>query len=153
MHALKNLKERNPFRQFSVVALQVFSLIMIWLISNQASIFFHLPFSGGIVGLLLLVFLLTAGVIKPTVIELGGDLILANMLLYFIPLVVSLVQYSALFAQSGFRLIAAIGIGFMVVLSATALTVEVVCQIIRKRHFRRLVAHRINRTEKNPSIA
>lgn len=145
METLKEVRANNNFRQWKIVVLQVFALIAIWFISNQLSILFHLPFSGGIIGLFLLVACLVFGLVKPSSIEIGGDFILANMLLYFIPLVVSLVQYGALFSQSGVRLIAAIGIGFMLVLSATALTVELVCRLIRKKHLNRIVGHRARR--------
>ncbi|MBK4997932.1 CidA/LrgA family protein [Pseudomonas sp. S31] len=104
-----------------------------------------LPVSGGILGLAMLVVLLLTGLVKPRWIEGGAELILANMLLYFIPLVVSVVQYKDLFETVGIKLFVAIGTGFLAVMLVTALVVEGVCQLIRKQHFRKVLQVRKER--------
>lgn len=122
--------------------LQVLGLIVAWYAADRASSWLGLPFSGGVVGLIVMVVLLQTGVLRPSVIQHGADWLLSNMLLFFVPLVVSVVQFTGLLKADGLRLFAAIGIGFTCVLLATAFTVEWVCRFERGRKLRRLRAER-----------
>ena len=128
---------------------QALLLSVLWFAADRGAKMFGIPISGGILGLGILVVLLLTGVIKPAWIEGGADLILANMLLYFIPLVVSIVQYTELFEVEGLKLILTIGVGFLSVLLITAFVVEWMCQLIRKRHFNNLVEARRDRALMN----
>jgi holin-like protein len=123
-------------------ALQVAFIIAVWFGADRGAAAIGLPFSGGVVGLLLLVTLLLTGVIRPGLIELGADWLLANMLLFFVPLVVSVVQFTRVLESEGIKLFIAIGVGFISVLVATALTVEWVCRFGRGRRLHRLRAVR-----------
>ncbi|MYM72833.1 CidA/LrgA family protein [Duganella sp. FT134W] len=121
---------------------QVLGLIAAWYAADRVSAWVGLPFSGGVVGLIIMVILLQSGVLRPAAIEHGADWLLSNMLLFFIPLVVSVVQFTGLLKEDGLRLFAAIGIGFTCVMLATAFTVEWVCRFERGRKLRRLRADR-----------
>lgn len=121
---------------------QVLGLIAAWYAADRFSAWVGLPFSGGVVGLIIMVILLQSGVLRPSAIEHGADWLLSNMLLFFIPLVVSVVQFTGLLKEDGLRLFAAIGIGFTCVMLATAFTVEWVCRFERGRKLRRLRADR-----------
>jgi holin-like protein len=123
-------------------AAQVLLLIAVWYGADRAATWLGLPFSGGVVGLLLMVALLLSGAVRPVVVDRGADWLLSNMLLFFIPLVVSVVQFTGLLKSEGLRLFAAIGLGFISVLLATALTVEWVCRMDRGRRLRRLLRSR-----------
>lgn len=127
-----------PIQRFFYTILQVLLLIAVWAACDRAAAWLHLPFSGGVVGLLLMVALLLGGVVRPSVVDHGAEWLLSNMLLFFIPLIVSVVQFTALLEREGMRLFAAIGIGFMSVLLATALTVEWVCRFERGVRLRKL---------------
>lgn len=118
--------------------LQVALLTAIWYACDRFAAWLHLPFSGGVVGLLVMVALLLAGVVRPSVLDHGAEWLLSNMLLFFIPLIVSVVQFTALLEREGVRLFAAIGIGFISVLLATAFTVESVCKFERRLRLRKL---------------
>lgn len=122
--------------------LQVLGLIAAWYAADCAAAWLHLPFSGGVVGLLAMVALLLSGALRPATVENGADWLLSNMLLFFIPLVVSVVQFTDLLKSEGLRLFAAIGLGFVSVLLATAFTVEWVCRLERGRRLRRLRSER-----------
>jgi holin-like protein len=121
---------------------QVGVLIAAWWLADQAAAALHLPFSGGVVGLFVLVALLLAGWVKPAAIELGANWLLANMLLFFIPLVVSVVQFTELLKTQGVTLLLDIGLGFASVMLATALTVEWVCRLERKLRLQKLLRQR-----------
>jgi len=124
--------------RFVYTVLQIALLIAIWYVCDRIAAWLHLPFSGGVVGLLVMVALLLAGVVRPSVVDHGAEWLLSNMLLFFIPLIVSVVQFTALLEREGVRLFTAIGIGFISVLLATAFTVEWVCKFERRVRLRKL---------------
>lgn len=124
---------------------QVGILIAVWWAADQAAAALQLPFSGGVVGLFVLVALLASGWLKPAAIELGANWLLANMLLFFIPLVVSVVQFTELIKAKGLILLLDIGLGFACVMLATAFTVEWVCRYERKLRLKKLLRRRAAR--------
>ncbi|KQQ31861.1 Holin-like protein CidA [Duganella sp. Leaf126] len=130
------------FARLGHTLLQITLLIVIWYACDRLAAWLHLPFSGGVVGLLVMVTLLLTGVVRPSVVHQGAEWLLSNMLLFFIPLIVSVVQFTALIERQGLRLFAAIGIGFLCVLLATAYTVEWVCGFERRLRLRKLRAAR-----------
>lgn len=133
---------RQPVR----TAWQVGILIAAWWLADTAAGALHLPFSGGVVGLFVLVALLLAGWVRPAAIELGANWLLANMLLFFIPLVVSVVQFTQLLKAQGLMLFVNIGLGFASVMLATAFTVEWVCRYERRQRLQALLRQRKART-------
>jgi len=124
---------------------QVGVLIAAWWAADQAADALQLPFSGGVVGLFALVALLASGMVKPGAIELGANWLLANMLLFFIPLVVSVVQFADLIRTKGLILLLDIGLGFACVMLATAFTVEWVCRYERQLRLKKLLRRRAAR--------
>ncbi|WP_426054192.1 CidA/LrgA family protein [Janthinobacterium sp. PSPC2-1] len=133
------------WRQPAQTAWQVGVLIAAWWLADEAASALHLPFSGGVVGLFVLVALLLSGWVRPATIELGANWLLANMLLFFIPLVVSVVQFTQLLKAQGLMLFVNIGLGFASVMLATALTVEWVCRYERKLRLQKLLRQRAAR--------
>ena len=125
---------------------QVGLLIAAWWAADRAAAALHLLFSGGVVGLFALVALLATGLVKPAAIELGANWLLANMLLFFIPLVVSVVQFTDLIKSKGLILLLDIGLGFACVMLATALTVEWVCRYERRLRLNKLLRRRAARS-------
>ena len=133
------------WRQPAQTVWQVGVLIAAWWLADEAASALHLPFSGGVVGLFVLVALLLSGWMRPAAIELGANWLLANMLLFFIPLVVSVVQFTQLLKSQGLMLFVNIGLGFASVMLATALTVEWVCRYERKLRLQKLLRQRTAR--------
>lgn len=135
------------WRQPAQTVWQVGVLIAAWWLADEAAAALHLPFSGGVVGLFVLVALLLAGWVRPAAIELGANWLLANMLLFFIPLVVSVVQFTQLLKSQGLMLFVNIGLGFASVMLATAFTVEWVCRYERKLRLQTLRRQRAARRQ------
>lgn len=135
------------WRQPAQTVWQVGILIAAWWLADEAACALHLPFSGGVVGLFVLVALLLAGWVRPAAIELGANWLLANMLLFFIPLVVSVVQFTHLLKTQGLTLFLNIGLGFASVMLATALTVEWVCRFERQLRLQKLLRQRAARAQ------
>ncbi|PHV33079.1 CidA/LrgA family protein [Janthinobacterium sp. BJB312] len=135
------------WRQPAQTVWQVGVLIAAWWLADAAASALHLPFSGGVVGLFVLVALLLAGWVRPAAIELGANWLLANMLLFFIPLVVSVVQFTQLLKSQGLMLFVNIGLGFASVMLVTAFTVEWVCRYERKLRLQKLLRQRTTRAQ------
>ena len=133
------------WRQPAQTVWQVGVLIAAWWLADAAASALHLPFSGGVVGLFVLVALLLAGWVRPAAIELGANWLLANMLLFFIPLVVSVVQFTQLLKTQGLTLFLNIGLGFASVMLATAFTVEWVCRYERQLRLKKRLRQRAMR--------
>ena len=145
LHPAAALPSAPVWRQPAQIAWQVGLLIAAWWLADAAASALHLPFSGGVVGLFVLVALLLSGGVRPSAIELGANWLLANMLLFFIPLVVSVVQFTQLLKAQGVMLFVNIGLGFASVMLATAFTVEWVCRYERWLRLQKLVRQRTAR--------
>ena len=147
LHPTAALPPAPAWRQPAQTAWQVGVRIAAWWLADEAASALHLPFSGGVVGLFVLVALLLSGWVRPAAIELGANWLLANMLLFFIPLVVSVVQFTQLLKTQGVMLFVNIGLGFASVILATALTVEWVCRYERKLRLQKLLRQRTARAQ------
>ncbi|MNN92385.1 holin-like protein [compost metagenome] len=87
------------------------------------------------IGLGLLLAAFASGWVKPAALQLGAGLLMAEMLLFFIPALMSLLDYGALLRQDGWRILLVIGCSTLLVMLATALTVEWVCRwSVRHEH-------------------
>jgi holin-like protein len=84
---------------------QILILYGFVLIGNWLRDFLHLPLSGSIIGLLLLLAALSLKIYKLEWIESGAYFLLAYLPLYFIPATVGVMNYWHVFAGIGFLLI------------------------------------------------
>ncbi|UVL62466.1 CidA/LrgA family protein [Pseudomonas sp. B21-032] len=91
------------------------------------------PIPGGVMGLALLLLLFALGVLKPAMLQLGAGLLMAEMLLFFIPALMSLLDYGSLLRDEGWRILLVIGVSTLLVMVVTAVTVEWICRW-RLRH-------------------
>lgn len=103
---------------FKTIA-QVLFFILLAKLSDELVIWLHLPIPGSIVGILLLFTLLELKVIRLDWIELGSKWLLSEMLLFFIPATVSIINYKSLIQTSGIKIfISIIGSTLLVMLCA-----------------------------------
>jgi holin-like protein len=108
----------------SLAALQMGALVALWWVADQAAHRLGLPVPGSVLGLAVLVGLLWSGLLPLAWVKAGADLLLAEMLLFFIPAVVAVVKYPALILQRGWTLLAVILLGTAAVMVGTAFAVE-----------------------------
>ncbi|OZI37659.1 hypothetical protein CAL29_04500 [Bordetella genomosp. 10] len=83
-----------------------------------------LPLAPGVVGLLTVLGLLLAGIVRIEWIKGGANWMLNELVLFFIPSVVAVVKYFDLFRREGVQLVLAIAVGTLLVMAATALAVH-----------------------------
>ncbi len=84
----------------------------------------HLPLPANLVGMLLLLCLILCRVIPLAWVSAGARWLLAEMLLFFVPAVVAVVNYAHLLMVEGWRIFLVIGVSTLLVLGATAWVVD-----------------------------
>ena len=102
---------------------QLALLLLFWAIGYGLQQRFHVPISAGVLGLFLALAALLCGVLKLDWIKGGADFVLGELVLFFVPCVVGLLKYQALFQSQGWQLISTIAIGTVCVMVATAYAV------------------------------
>ena len=108
-------------------------LLGLYLLGCQLAAWLAWPIPGGVIGMVLLLLAFAFGWVKPAALQLGAGLLMAEMLLFFIPALMSLLDYGALVRDDGWRILLVIGVSTLLVMVVTAFTVEAVCRW-RSRH-------------------
>ena len=103
-------------------------LCALFLLGGQLATWLGWPIPGGVMGLALLLLLFASGVLKPAMLQLGAGWLMAEMLLFFIPALMSLLDYGALLRNDGWRILLVIAVSTLLVMVVTAFTVEWVCR-------------------------
>lgn len=116
--------QRTGWLQRVQVPLQVVLYIGFFLVAQQLVDWLHLPLPANIVGMLLLLALIMLRVLPLDWVKAGSRWLLAEMLLFFVPAVVAVVNYSQLLRVEGWRIMLVIGISTLLVLATTALVVD-----------------------------
>lgn len=122
--ALALSSQRTGWLQRVQVPLQVALYIAFFLFAQELVDRFHLPLPANIVGMLLLLALIMLRVLPLGWVKAGSRWLLAEMLLFFIPAVVAVINYSQLLRVEGWRIMLVIGLSTLLVLAATALVVD-----------------------------
>jgi len=107
---------------------QIGYLYVILFIGNSIARLLHLPIPGSIIGLVLLFLLLQFHIIKLEWIELGAGLLLSELLLFFIPSAIGVIDYTALFGVQGVKAVLVIVLSAIVVMFATGFTAQLLGQ-------------------------
>ncbi|MGY4003925.1 CidA/LrgA family protein [Aeromonas sanarellii] len=103
---------------------QIALLAAIWLLADIAVRTLHLPLPANLTGMLLLLVCILLGVVKAQWFSAGARWLLAEMLLFFVPAVVAVVNYQELLLQEGWRIMVVLVVSTVLVLGTTALVVD-----------------------------
>lgn len=95
-----------------------------------------LPIPASMIGLLLLLLALKLGIVKLKWIEQGGNWLLAELMLFFVPSAVGIVNYDEMLSWQGFESILLIGISTFIVIGSTAYIAEKINNRKRKELIR-----------------
>jgi holin-like protein len=121
-------------RHCALIALQVGLLIGLWLASDRLSRGLQWPIPGGVIGLAGLAVLLFCRLLPLRLVERGANWLLAEMLLFFIPPFMAVVDAGRLIAEVGWRLLAVLPLGCLLVMIGTGLVVDRVFRYEQRRH-------------------
>lgn len=103
---------------------QVVALSMIWFLADFLVSTFYIPLPANLTGMLLLLTLVIMRVVKVDWLRKGATWLLAEMLLFFVPAVIAVVNYQELMQQQGLRIMAVLVISTIMVIAITAWTVD-----------------------------
>ncbi len=94
-----------------------------------------LPVPGAVLGLALLLALLATGGVRLNHIRRGADWLLAEMLLFFVPAVMCLLDHQELVGWLGLKILLVIAVGTLLVMGGTAVAIDL-CYRWMHRHGR-----------------
>jgi holin-like protein len=86
----------------------------------------HLPLPGSIVGICLVFLLLQAGILRLEWLESGADCLIAELMLFFIPSAVGVIQYQQMMLVSGLRFELVILLSTLTVMICTGVLAETI---------------------------
>ena len=121
----------SRWSQAAKAVLQVAVLSAIWIAMEALREHFGWSMPAGLIGFALLAIGLFSGVIKASWLQAGTDWLMAEMLLFFIPALMSLLDYGTLLRNDGWRILLVIAASTLMVMLVTAFTVELA---VRMRH-------------------
>ena len=113
--------------------LQVGLIGVFWAAGEALARTTGLPLPGGIIGMALALTLFLAGGLKAASMKRGANWMLAEMLLFFVPAVLALLDHHELFGLLGLKIFALIVLSTTAVMCVTALTVDL-CYRLSSRH-------------------
>lgn len=123
----------NKLRDFLFTLLQIFALALVWLVSDYLVKALHFPIPANLTGLVLLLGLIFSKVVNVEWLRKGATWLLAEMLLFFVPAVVAVVNYQDLLKQEGVRIMAVLLVSTVLVIASTAWVVEKLYRFELKR--------------------
>lgn len=116
-----------------VRSLQILLLAAFWLAGDLLVRGLGLPLPGGVVGMVLLLALLALGWVDLRSVRLGAYWLLAEMLLFFVPAVIAVIDHQEFLSPLGLKIGLVILLGTVMVMTTTALTVDLLYRW-RMRH-------------------
>ena len=122
---------RLTFKPLGRLLTELVVLLAIYLLGCQLAAWLAWPIPGGVIGMALLLLAFAFGWVKPAALQLGAGLLMAEMLLFFIPALMSLLDYGALLRHDGWRILLVIGASTLMVMLVTAFTVELAVRMRR----------------------
>jgi len=103
---------------------QVALIVVLWLAGEAVSRSTGIPIPGSVLGLFGLLYLLVTGTIRLSTMRRGAYFLLADMLLFFVPAVLAVLDHSEFFGLIGLKVLAVIVAGTLMVMCATAMAVD-----------------------------
>ncbi|PZE20732.1 CidA/LrgA family holin-like protein [Paenibacillus xerothermodurans] len=107
-----------------ITTVQIISFIIVSKLMNFLADYFHLPIPGSILGIIVVFALLQAKIIRLSWVDFGAKWLIAEMLLFFIPSAVGVVQYKSLMLSSGPRILLVIAASSIIVMVCAGLIAQ-----------------------------
>ncbi|WP_270435048.1 CidA/LrgA family protein [Klebsiella variicola] len=106
------------------IPLQVLLYVGLFIFAQYLVNRWQVPLPANLVGMVMLLLLIVCRVIPLSWIRAGARWLLAEMLLFFVPAVVAVVNYTQLLMVDGWRIFLVIALSTLMVLGATAWVVD-----------------------------
>lgn len=111
-------------RIFNNSLIQVGVICFVWILCELLVSWKHIPFPAGILGLSIILLLLSTQCISLNKLKGGADLLLKDMLLFFIPAVLAVLEHHEFLGILGLKILFVIVLSTVAVMLVTALVVE-----------------------------
>lgn len=103
---------------------QIAFIFGLWLLGEGVTRLTGIPVPGAVLGMFGLLFLLGSGTIRLASMRRGAYMLLADMLLFFIPAVLAVLDHREFLGMIGVKIVAVIVAGTLAVMCMTALAVD-----------------------------
>lgn len=103
---------------------QVIGMALIWWVCDRFVTHFHFPIPSNLTAMLLLLLLVFGHIVNVEWFRRGATWLLAEMLLFFVPAVVAVVNYQSLLLQEGLKILAVLVISTILVIATTSIVVD-----------------------------
>ena len=111
-------------KKIITIILQILFIHIFLFLGSAVKAIVPIPIPAAMVGLLLLFLSLLLGIVKLEWVEQGGNWLLAELLLFFIPSAVGIVNYEEMLSWQGFKSVLLIGLSTFIVIGSTAFIAE-----------------------------
>jgi holin-like protein len=111
-------------KKIITIMLQILFIHIFLFLGSAVKAIVPIPIPAAMVGLLLLFLSLLLGIVKLEWVEHGGNWLLAELLLFFVPSAVGIVNYEEMLSWQGFISVLLIGLSTFIVISSTAFIAE-----------------------------
>jgi holin-like protein len=115
---------------------QIALIAVFWLVGEGIARLSGLPVPGGVIGMALVLLLLVTGKISLRSMRGGAQWLLADMLLFFVPAVLAVLDHSEFLGLVGLKILAVILGGTIAVMCTTALAVDFGYRMMMRRELR-----------------
>ncbi len=123
----RRLFHRNIFAQMGL-------LCAFWISGEVITWALNLPIPGAIIGMVLALLALASHKLSILSMKRGADWLIAEMLLFFVPAVLALLNHKEFIGLLGIKILVVILGGTFVVMSITALTIDLCYRWMLMRH-------------------
>jgi holin-like protein len=114
--------------------LQIGLIFGFWLLGQAIAHFAGIPVPGGIIGMVIVLALLLRGHIRLSSMRHGAQWYLAEMLLFFVPAVLAVLNHHELFGMLGLKVLIVILGSTLAVLGVTAMVIELCLRFGGQHH-------------------
>ena len=111
-------------KKIITIILQILFIHIFLFLGSAVKAIVPIPIPAAMVGLLLLFLSLLLGIVKLEWVEQGGNWLLAELLLFFVPSAVGIVNYDEMLSWQGFMSVLLIGLSTFIVIGSTAFIAE-----------------------------
>jgi len=110
--------------KFAFIVLQVLFIHVFLFLGAALKVVIPLPIPASMFGLILLFLALYLNIVKLEWVEKGATWLMAELLLFFVPSAVGIVNYDDILSLQGVEIVLLIGVSTVIVLGMTALVAE-----------------------------
>lgn len=112
---------------------QLLAIVGIWIAGEAISRSLGLPVPGSVIGMMFLLMALVTGIVQPMTIRRGARWFIAELLLFFVPAVLAVLDHPEFLGIEGLKIMIVILTGVICVMVTTALSVDIGFRLMARR--------------------